>query len=70
MSTTFGIRKIDEYGEEIEVAIAKRTFKNIRWLNDLAEYLPDNLEVEPLDNSAQGIFNIGDIKQYRKKCES
>lgn len=30
--------------------------------NDLAEYLRDNLKVYPLDNTAQGIYTIGDCK--------
>ena len=58
MSTTFGII-IPTTGEEIEVAY--RTHY-IKWLNPLAHLLPNEIKVEPLDNSAQGIFTIGDIK--------
>ena len=36
---------------------------NSRWLNPLADKLPDNTLVFPLDNTAQGIYTIGDIKQ-------
>jgi hypothetical protein len=59
MSTTFGIR-IPETGEVVEVAF--RT-DYIRWENPLAHLLPNETKVEPLDNTAQGIYTIGDIKQ-------
>ena len=36
MSTTFGIRKIDEWGEEIEIPIARRLISGCRWSNELA----------------------------------
>ena len=37
---------------------------HIGWFtNDLAEYLPDDLKVYPLDNTAQGIYTIGDCKK-------
>ena len=59
MSTTFGIR-IPTTGEVIEVAY--RT-NYVRWKNKLAHLLPNETKVEPLDNSAQGIYTIGDIKK-------
>jgi hypothetical protein len=59
MSTTFGVI-IPTTGEEIEVAF--RTHY-VRWTNSLAHLLPDDTKVEPLDNSAQGIYTIGDIKK-------
>jgi len=59
MSTTFGIR-IPTTGEVIEVAF--RTHY-VRWENPLAHLLPDETKVEPLDNTAQGIYTIGDIKK-------
>jgi len=59
MSTTFGIR-IPTTGEVIEVAF--RTHY-VRWENPLAHLLPDETKVEPLDNSAQGIYTIGDIRK-------
>ena len=63
MSTTFGVR-IPLTGEVIEVAF--RTHY-IRWENKLAHLLPDDLPVIPLDNSAQGIHTIGDIKKEIQK---
>ena len=38
-----------------------------RWLNNIARLLPDDTRVYPLDNSAQGIFTIGDIKEALKE---
>ena len=41
----------------------------IRFTNLLASLLPDDTKVIPMDNSAQGIFTIGDIKKEIKKNE-
>jgi hypothetical protein len=75
MSTTFGINTSDFKDFELEddclpywvnpdifkeVAFRSNT---IRWKDELAKFLPDNTKVYPLDNSAQGIFTIGDIKK-------
>lgn len=60
MSTTFGI--ITKNGEE--KPIARRVGRRMRFIDALAEMLPDNTPVEPLDNSAQGIYTIGDIKNH------
>jgi len=35
----------------------------IYWITDVAYYLDDNLLVYPLDNTAQGIYTIGDLKK-------
>ena len=68
MSTTFGIKVPSLYDEEeletIEVAFRSST---IRWKNALAQALPDDVKVIPLDNTAQGIYTIGDIKREIKK---
>lgn len=78
MSTTFGVFKVDEviqleydslpegYDDDdfIEVAF-RHNGGRISWLNDLSPYLPDDLMVYPLDNSAQGIFTIGDLKREK-----
>ena len=57
MSTTFAVI-VDE--EEVEVAFRSN---GIRFTNPLAKLLPDETPVIPLDNSAHGIFTIGDIKK-------
>lgn len=64
MSTTFGVKVPSIYDEEEfeEVEIAFRS-RYVRWTNPLAQLLPDDLEVIPLDNSAQGIYTIGDIRK-------
>jgi len=64
MSTTFGVRVPSLYNEEEfdEVEVAFRSGYVI-WTNPLVQLLPNSLEVIPLDNSAQGIHTIGDIKK-------
>ena len=54
MSTTFGVKVPSLYdeGEFEEIEVAFRS-SYIRWKNPLAQLLPDDLEVIPLDNSAQ-----------------
>ena len=65
MSTTFGV-KIPSTGE-IEPIARRRGIGNgkvsVYFTNPLAELLPDDIEVEAMDNSPQGIFTIGDIKE-------
>jgi len=58
MSTTFGVKT--STGKIIEVAFRA---SGMRWKSPLAELLPNDTPVIPLDNSAQGIHTIGDIKQ-------
>ena len=53
-------------GEEIEVEVAFRS-NDMRWLDPLAQLLPDDLEVIPIDNSHQGVYTIGDIKKEIKE---
>ena len=73
MSTLFGIFKSGGHiilendclppcykDEEFEI-VAFRGGKGMRQKNDLSKYLPSNTRVYPLDNSAQGIYTIGDI---------
>ena len=65
MSTTFGV-KIPTTGE-IEPIARRRGIGNgqveVYFTNPLAELLPDDTEIEAMDNSPQGIFTIGDIKR-------
>ena len=80
MSTTFGIplRIIDDRvltDEEGDLEdyidtsfftpIWFRSVGNCRWLNPLGERLPDETKVYALDNTAQGIRTIGDIKNCK-----
>lgn len=33
------------------------------WINELGPFLESSIKVYPLDNTAQGIYTIGDIKR-------
>jgi len=83
MSTTFGIPKepIDiELGDadgiyyyinpDIFEKVWFRSLGNSRWLNDLAKSLPDETKVYALDNTQQGVYTIGDIKELMKDGKS
>lgn len=74
MSTLFGILKsgghiiheddslpIGYKNDEFEIVAFRGNGTGMRWKNELAKYLPSNTKVYPLDNSAQGIYTIGDI---------
>jgi len=64
MSTTFAVTLLN--GEER--AIARRVGRGyplgaeVFFLDDLYKSLTNDIEVSPIDNTAQGIFTIGDIK--------
>ena len=65
MSTTFGI-KIPSTGEIEPIARRVGIGNGKVWIyftNPIAELLPDDIEVEAMDNGQQGIFTIGDIKE-------
>jgi len=47
-----------EYFEEVWY----RSMDNSKWLNPLAELLPDDTRVYAMDNTQQGVFTIADIK--------
>lgn len=60
MSTTFAVKL--KSGEQVDIA---RRSNGLMWFtNDIAEMLPDETPVHPTDNSAQGIYTIGDIRKY------
>ena len=56
MSTTFAVKTPE--GKLVEVAFRSN---DIHFTNDIAMLLPDETSVFPLDNTSQGIDNIGDI---------
>ena len=64
MSTTFSVKLLN--GEER--AIARRVGRGyplgseVFFLDDVYKLLSNDIEVHPIDNTAQGIFTIGDIK--------
>jgi len=48
--------------EFIEVAY-RGNFGHIVWDNEVAQFLDDSIPVYSLDNTAQGIYTIGDLKR-------
>jgi len=63
MSTTFAI--ITKSGEKpIARRVGGRNGAEMWFTDELAEMLPNETPVIPLDNSAQGIYTIGDIKNH------
>jgi len=63
MSTTFGV---EVKNNVVEVAFRSN---GMRFINELAELLPDDTPVIPLDNTAQGVYTIGDIKVAIEKTD-
>ena len=64
MSTTFWIKTDNWMIEEIAF---RWNYKWAYFTNPIASMLPDELQVIPLDNSAQWIYTIWDIKREIKK---
>jgi hypothetical protein len=72
MSTTFGV-KIPSTGKIIPIARRVGIGNNevrLTWTEPLAELLKDKTKVKAIDNSSQGIFCIGDIKEHIKNQEN
>ena len=63
MSTTFGVEIKDDV---IEVAFRSN---GMRFINELAHLLPDDTPVIALDNSQQGVYTIGDVKDVIGKTD-
>ena len=48
------------------IEVAYRTNRGfIVWENEIAPYLDNSILVYPLDNGAQGIYTIGDLKTIK-----
>jgi len=84
MSTKFGIlteqvdheKLVDEDGD-LHFYISKTIFEPVffrgnssRWLVSYGEQFQDDTRVYALDNTQQGIFTIGDIKEFMKEYET
>ena len=52
----------EDRDEELFIEVAHRS-NGLYWTNPLALYLDDSIPVFALDNSPQGIFTIGDIRE-------
>ena len=63
MSTTFGVKTKNNI---VEVAFRSN---GMRFINELAELLPDDTPVIPLDNTSQGVYTIGDVKKEIDKTD-
>jgi hypothetical protein len=63
MSTTFGVEIKDDV---IEVAFRSN---GMRFINELAHLLSDDTPVIALDNSQQGVYTIGDVKDAIGKTD-
>jgi len=84
MSTTFGIpqrqvelsKLVDEDNElhdYIDTSFFEKVFYRggySRWLNPLSSRLSDDTRIFPLDNTAQGIYTIGDARKFLKEKEN
>jgi hypothetical protein len=66
MSTTFGI-KIKDKTIEIARRVGGPNGAQMWFTDEVVAILSDETPVEPLDNTAQGIFTIGDIRKHIKK---
>ena len=53
----------DDTIDEMFIKVAFRGNKYNYWKNDLAPFLSDDIKIYPLDNSAQGIYTIGDFRK-------
>lgn len=65
MSTTFGV-KVPSQEDIVSVAF-RGNGGYFYFTKPLAELLPDDTKVIAMDNSPQGIFTIGDIKNEINK---
>lgn len=62
----FGVEDSEDNYDELFIQVWFRG-SNCRWLNPLAELLPDDTKVYALDNGQQGVHTIGDIKKIMKQ---
>ena len=54
-----------EENSVVVIEVAYRSTGGIIWRNHLAQFLPVDTRVYPLDNTPQGIYTIGDIIKDR-----
>ncbi len=70
MSTTFAVKLKDGNLKDIARRVGRGVLGvELRFTDEMAELLPDETKVVPTDNSAQGIFTIGDIRSHIRKQE-
>ena len=64
MSTTFAV--VLQNGAPGQI-VARRVSGEMWFTDPMAEMLPDETKVTPTDNTAQGIYTIGDIRDLIRK---
>ena len=73
MSTTFGVLKkeyenknipLEDIDDEMLIEVAFR-WSNVYFTNELAELLGDDVKVYPMDNTAQWIYTVWDIRKSK-----
>lgn len=70
MSTTFAVELKDGTLKDIARRVGKGVLGvELRFTDEMAELLPDDHQVIAIDNSAQGVFTIGDIRLHIRKQE-
>lgn len=70
MSTTFAVKLKDGSLKDIARRVGRGILGvELRFTDEMAELLPDETKVIPTDNSAQGVFTIGDIRSHIRKQE-
>jgi len=74
MSTTFAIIKKCKCGEiKEQIEIARRSAQGhgkpqkIKWLHPFVDVLQNKREVYPIDNTNQGVYNIGDLRKLHNE---
>lgn len=68
MSTTFGV-KDPNTGIITDIAV-RDNGGDFRWIHVLANVLPNEIKVIPIDNTAQGIKTVGDIRKEINKSNT
>ena len=61
---------ISDFSESTLVVHVARRSRTLSWTNAIAHLLPDDTPVIPTNNSAQGIYTIGDIKRKIKNQQT
>ena len=63
MNKDYLVEKNFAFGIENGIVDVAFRSNGIHFINSLASLLPDDTPVIPMDNTAQGIYTIGDIKR-------
>ena len=70
MSTVFAVYvgdgAVPEEDTENMIPVARRVGSGMYFINSISKLLPDDVKVYPVDNTAQGIYTIGDIRKATK----